>query len=178
MLASVDWSASPVGDPAGWSPALRGAADLVAQTRFPATLLWGPELVLIYNEAYVPIVAEKHPASLGRPAREVFPEAWEVIGPLLGGVMAGAPATWTEDAPVPIARHGRLTEAYFTFSYSPVRSDDGTVEGIIDIVTETTGAVLDRRRQALLGELRDALADVGDADEAADRALAVLRESP
>ena len=48
----VDWSATPLGPVEGWSLTLRNAVDFVLQTQFPVTLFWGPEFVLVYNEAY------------------------------------------------------------------------------------------------------------------------------
>lgn len=119
---AVDWAATPVGDPRTWSPAMRGALDLVRGTHLPATLLWGPELVLLYNEAYIPLIADKHPAALGARARDVFPEAWETIGPLLHSVLAGEGTVKLDEAPVPLHRRGFLEECFFTFSYSAVCS--------------------------------------------------------
>ena len=68
---------------------------------------------------------EKHPGALGAPAAEVFPEAWELIGPPMRGVLTGKGATWIENAPIPLKRAGTVQEAYFTFSYSPVQNDAG-----------------------------------------------------
>ena len=103
--AATDWAAGPLGDPQGWSPALRASLDLIWGTRFAATLLWGPELVLLYNEAYVELMGDKHPA-LGRRCDEVFPEAMDAIGPLLAQVRAGGEATWSQDVLLPLERAG------------------------------------------------------------------------
>ena len=173
----VDWAATPVGPAASWSPALRSALDLALNTRFPVTLFWGPEFVLLYNEAYVPVLAEKHPNALGRRAVDVFPEAWDTIGPWMQAVLDGEGAVWIEDAPVPLLRHGRLEESYFTFCYSPVRDVDGRVEGVIDIVAETTRNVIDQRRLAMLGRLREVLAGAQVVGDAFAAALGVLREN-
>src|SRR5512146_196752 len=81
LYATLDWAATPLGAPSTWTPALRNAAGLALSTRFPVALMWGPEFVLVYNEAYVDLIGDKHPRALGRPSREVFPEAWDVIGP-------------------------------------------------------------------------------------------------
>src|SRR5687768_9543592 len=116
----VDWAATALGPMSSWSRALRDAVLSAIQTQFPITLFWGPRFVLVYNEAYAPLIADKHPAALGASARDVFPEAWDTIGPMMEAVLAGEGATWVEDAPVPLQRHGFLREAYFTFSYSPV----------------------------------------------------------
>ena len=140
-------------------------------TRFPVTLFWGPEFVLVYNEAYVELIGDKHPAALGRPAREVFPEAWDAIGPMMQAVLAGQGATWVEDEKVPLLHSGRLEECWFTFSYSPVRGEDG----VMDIATETTRQVLALRRLGLLGRLRDELGEVENATDVTARALPLLR---
>ena len=77
----MDWAASPLGPVGSWTPALRNAIDLALHTRFPVTLFWGPAHVLVYNAAYVELIGDKHPAALGRPARDVFPEAWDPSDP-------------------------------------------------------------------------------------------------
>lgn len=174
----VDWDDSPLGPVHTWSPVLRQAADLVLRTDFPATLLWGPQYALVYNRAYVEMIAEKHPAALGRPAREVFPEVWDVIGPMLDHVREGHGSTWVEDTHLPLHRRGFLEDCWFTFSYSPVRAADGTVEGVLDIATETTRQVVARRRLALLDRLRAALADVEEPADVTDRALPLLQDAP
>ncbi|MFC5381996.1 SpoIIE family protein phosphatase [Aquipuribacter nitratireducens] len=161
----VDWAASPLGPPRDWAPELRSTLYVALTTRFAATLLWGPEYVLVYNEAYAELIGEKHPAALGRPAQEVFPEIWDDIEPLLDGVMETGVATFPLDMRLDMVRNGALDEGYFTYCYSPVAAPDGTVLGILDIALETTGHVVDRRRLDVLGRLGIALADVDDAGE-------------
>ena len=178
VYEGVDWSATALGPIESWSPALRGALDVALQSRFPVGLYWGRDLVLLYNEAFVSLIADKHPAALGRPGREIFPEAWPVVGPMLAQALAGEGATWVEDASVPLKRHGRMQEAYFTFSYSPVRGADGTIEGVLNIATETTRQVIDRRRLETVSRLHETLGDPDDAEAARTRALSVLRTNP
>jgi len=43
--------------------------------------------VKLYNDAYASILGSKHPAALGSPGRKVWPEIWDVIGPMLDHVM-------------------------------------------------------------------------------------------
>lgn len=176
--AAVDWAATSLGPIETWGASLRNALDLALNTRFPVTLLWGPEFILVYNSAYVRLIAGKHPRALGRPAREVFPEAWDAIGPLMEGVLAGHGATWMEEAPVPLDRDGALREASFTFSYSPVRGDDGHVAGVMNITVETTSQVIARRRLALLSRLGEDLGDLRHPDELAARIAPVLDDDP
>ena len=173
----VDWAATPLGPVESWSPALLAAVDLTLHTRAPVTLFWGPEYTMVYNEAYVPMIGDKHPAALGAPTEAVFPEIWSTIGPMLDGVFAGRGATWMEDLRLLMHRRGFLEETYFTFSYSAVH-EDGRVAGIIDIAAETTAQVLGRRRLALLSRLNDRVADAGTVRELLDQALPVLRSAP
>jgi serine phosphatase RsbU (regulator of sigma subunit) len=152
--------------------------DLALHTSFPVTLFWGPEFILVYNEAYVSLIGDKHPSALGSPAREVFPEAWDLIGPMMQDVLDGKGSTWVEDQLVPLLRRGFLEECFFTFSYSLVRGADGAAEGVLDIAAETTAQVHDRRRLALLSRLNARLVDLEDAEELQAQALRLLRDMP
>lgn len=169
---------APDPDSAGWSPARRSASDLVRQTEFPACVLWGPDLVLAYNEAYAQIIGDKHPSAFGSPATEVFPEAWHKVGPWMQQVFDGGGSFYLEDELVPLARRGFLEDCYFTFSYSPVPEADGSVGGVLIIATETTRQVLDRRRLTALARLGDALAGVERREDLVRRALDALAEAP
>ncbi|MGZ4448120.1 MAG: SpoIIE family protein phosphatase, partial [Nocardioides sp.] len=176
--AAVDWASTPLGPVEGWSPALRSAVDLMINTPNPVTLLWGPELVLVYNEGYAEMIGGKHPAALGRRTEDVFPEAWDVIAPLLEGVLSGSGRVFMENSHLPLDRDGMLEEAWFNYAYSPVHGPDGAVEGVIDICNELTAQVLAVRRLELLTDLTTALADVDTEDDVLARALPVLRADP
>ena len=105
-----------------------------------------------YNDAYrLSIGPERHPSSLGQPAREVWAEIWDVIGPQIEQVMTGRGATWHENQLIPISRHGRLEEVYWTYSYGPVDDDTALpfgVGGVLVVCTETTAQVVGARRLA------------------------------
>jgi PAS domain S-box-containing protein len=129
-------------------------------TGHPMYVFWGPELSCLYNDAYSESIgAERHPISLGRPGREVWEEIWDIIGPQIDQVMAGRGATWHVNHLVPITRHGRREEVYWTYSYGPI--DDETapsgVGGVLVVCTETTAQVLTARR---LANERDRLAQL------------------
>ena len=123
---------------------------LLLNTGHPMYIWWGPELICFYNDAYRQSIGpERHPASLGRPAREVWAEIWDIIGPQIDQVMAGQGATWHENALVPITRNGRREDVYWTYSYSPI-DDPGTeggIGGVLVTCTETTRTVLAERRR-------------------------------
>ncbi|MDR7277373.1 PP2C family protein-serine/threonine phosphatase [Catenuloplanes atrovinosus] len=176
--AAVDWAATPLGPVSSWSPTLTSTVRMALRTRFAVTLLWGPEYVLVYNEAYARVIGDKHPAALGAPARDIFPEIWDTVGPMLDQAATGRQATWVSDLRLLMDRYGYPEETFFTFSYSAVAGPDGAVEGVIDIASETTAQVIGNRRLALLYRLNERLADVDDRPALLDRALPVLRSVP
>jgi len=105
-------------------------------------VVWGPELIQIYNDGYRPMLGDKHANALGRPAREVWSEVWDVVGPMFESVITTAVPTWEECQSLIVDRHGYAEECFFQYSYSPIYDDDGTVGGVLDVVTETTAAVV------------------------------------
>jgi len=135
-IRSFDWTATPLGPIRQWDPELRLFVSLVIDNTFPAALVWGKSLTTIYNDAFRPILGNK-PEALGRSFADVWREAWSQIGPIAERAFSGE-ATFIENYPLVIERSGKPEQAYFTFSYSPVRAADGTVLGMIDTVMETT----------------------------------------
>ncbi|MFY9807727.1 MAG: histidine kinase, partial [Pseudonocardiaceae bacterium] len=146
LIAELDWSSTPLGPIAGWPQSLRTAVSICLTSRHPMVIWWGPELVLIYNDAWVPILGPaKHPA-LGKPGQLVWPENWNIVGAELSSVRTTGGATWSQDQLLPCDRSGYLEEAYFTYSYSPIRDETGGVAGVFTAVIETTDRVLNERR--------------------------------
>ena len=151
LIRRHDWEATSLGAPETWPQALRMAVRLILNTGHPMYIFWGPELLCFYNDAYrTSIGPERHPGSLGQPAREVWAEIWEIIGPQIDQVMTGQGATWHENQLVPITRHGQLEEVYWTYSYGPIHDEtaEKDVGGVLVVCTETTAAVLAERRLA------------------------------
>src|SRR5690348_4614350 len=163
-MAAKDWSATAVGSPEHWPAALRTAVEICLSSRFPICMTWGPDYTTFYNDAYLPIIgALRHPRYLGGSFKECWSEIWDVIGPMIDGVLATGQATYSEDLLLLIARSGHLEEAYFTFSYSPIR-DGGAVRGMFCAVSETTERVLGERRLLALRELAATTLDARDAE--------------
>jgi len=113
-------------------------------------ILWGSDYVQFYNDAYIPIAGNKHPAGIGQRGAECWQEVWDFSGPLLDRVMATGEATWSEDQPLVLNRNGRPEEGYFTFSYTPIWNEFGQVGGIFIAVNETTQRILGERRERAL----------------------------
>jgi PAS domain S-box-containing protein len=157
LIRAYDWAASPLGPPERWPQGLKTSLRTALTTRHPIFIFWGPWHICFYNDGYrASLGPEKHPAILGAPGREAFDELWDIIGPQIDLVMRGEGATWHENHLVPIYRHGRLAEVYWTYSYGPI--DDHTapngVGGVLVICTETTEQV---RTAAALQQLNERL---------------------
>jgi PAS domain S-box-containing protein len=135
-----DWASTSLGPIATWPQSLKGLVNLVLAAPLPMNLLWGPELIQIYNDAYAPLMGLKHPAGLGQPAAECWPEVWEVAGPLYVRVFAGEPVV-LENSQWTLNRHGVPEAAWFDNYLIPVLDENGAVGGAHVIAFETTGRV-------------------------------------
>ena len=143
MLA-LDWSRSPLGHPSEWPQSLRSVVALMLGSKFPMFVAWGPELGFLYNDAYALILGAKHPQAMGGRFEDIWQEIWLDVGPLAEKALRGE-ATWIEDLPLVMNRKGYDEQTWFTFSYSPVRGDDGRIAGMFCAVAETTDKVVAQR---------------------------------
>ena len=178
LMRSLDWSKTSLGAVEHWPQSLRTSVSICLSSRYPMLIWWGPELVMIYNDAYRPILGSiKHPAAMGQRGSECWPEIWNIIGPMLEGVMTTGTATWSTNQLLPLERNGYPEECYFTFSYSPIRDETGGVGGVFTAVTETTGQVLGERRLRTLHDLTERTAEASTAAETCSIAVEVLAEN-
>lgn len=174
MMRAMDWSATKLGPLETWPNSLKTMLGVILGSRFPMLLWWGPDLLHLYNDAYRPILRDKHPASLAAPAAQIWAEVWDVAGPMAKSVQDGGPATWTEDLQLFINSGSMAEETYFTFSYSPVPGDDGRVGGLLNTVQETTVKVQSERQIRMLHDLAARAAGVKSIEEAYRSATEVL----
>ncbi|MET0248233.1 MAG: ATP-binding protein [Sphingobium sp.] len=145
LTARIDAS-SPLGPIDGWSPTLVSTVRMLLSSRAEIVLFWGPDFCALYNEQYAPTIGDKHPHALGRPAREGWAELWDDLGPLLRNVYETGETFHAKDRPFYIERHGgQGEEVFFDISYSPMFEADGSVGGVLCIVSETTAKVLAER---------------------------------
>jgi signal transduction histidine kinase/DNA-binding response OmpR family regulator len=147
----VDWSGTALGPQETWPALLRLVTDLCLDSDSPVQIGWGPDLLMLYNEAYIPLLgAEKHPWALGRPASEVSPRLWPADQERVHEVMRTGRPYHSNDQLLIIDRWGYPEEAYFSFSISVIRDADGTIVGVYTAISEPTWHVqYERRLQAL-----------------------------
>jgi PAS domain S-box-containing protein len=152
LIRAYDWSATPLGPMQSWPQSLKTAVDLLLANRFAIALAWGPELTLIYNDAYRPLLGTR-PEALGRPFLEVWAEVRETLTPMVESALAGK-STYFENRPFSLTRYGYPEETYFTFCLSPVRDERGANAGVLITAVETTKQVAaNRAREVRLAHL-------------------------
>jgi PAS domain S-box-containing protein len=147
-IRAHDWARTPLGPVADWPQSLRTATSIMLNSRFPTFMTWGPAFTSLYNDAYRPILGSKQEA-LGQPFPHIWSEVWATVGVIAERAMRGD-ASYFENLPLTLERHGYPEETWWTFSYSPVRDESGGVGGLLCTVYETTSEV--RARQALQSE--------------------------
>ncbi|MEE5054199.1 ATP-binding protein [Pseudomonas alliivorans] len=167
---------SPLGHPSQWSGCLKSLIATALPVHAQIVLFWGPQFIALYNDAYAPSIGDKHPGALGRPAVENWGELWDDLEPLLRGVRETGKTFSAKDRPFYIKRFGARETVYFNVSYSAVRETDGSIGGVLCIVTETTERVQFERRQAFLIELGRTLPSTSDPCAIERHVLSRLRE--
>ena len=165
-MRALDWSATLLGPVEEWQQSLRACVRIILDSGYPMAIGWGPEYVMLYSDAFRPLIGAKHPWPLGRPTRDAFPEAWDFVEPMYDGVVTrGQEAKFLTDLLLPINRNSYLEEAYFALSCSPLRQDNGQVGGVLSVLLETTERVIEERRRHLISDLASRVAGARSEEE-------------
>jgi PAS domain S-box-containing protein len=174
LIHSKDWSKTQLGPPESWPRTLRGYVAMVLEMPTPAIIFWGPDQTQLYNEGYAVIMGPRHPAYFAAPYRECWPDTYPVIYPWMRKVLEQGEVIQVENELFTLTRHGFTEEAYFTFTFSPLRDDSGAIAGILQPVVEVTQAVLSERR----AETLQALAPRSSGSDAMKEAFDALASNP
>lgn len=150
LLDDFDWSKTPLGPKDRWSVALRTIYDLITASGFGMCATWGPEGTFLYNEAYAEFLGDRHPAALGQPIAQVWPEIWDDIKPLVDRALAGETIR-LNNLHLTMTRNGYEEDTYWTFSYSPLRDGD-VIAGFLNVAHDTTALVFAQKRDRVNAE--------------------------
>lgn len=182
-VRAFDWESTAIGPVFEWTETLLGAVNMMLSASHPILLLCGPELILIYNDAFRPILTDRHPHAMGARGREFWTDVWPVVGQQLESVLHAGQTISFQNALVPILRNGKLEEAYFNYNYSPLFEPDGRIAGIITICQDVTDAIIaDRERGAAVEALRSRQEELDRSVRALHaergRLLSVVQQAP
>ena len=80
QFAEFNWAQHPFGTPHNSPPALRTAVATALSSRFPMMVfLEAQKLYLVYNDAAIPILGDRHPAALGVCGEQVWWDVWKQV---------------------------------------------------------------------------------------------------
>ncbi|MEQ9240431.1 sensor histidine kinase [Roseovarius indicus] len=175
-IREFDWATHPFGPPETWPQSLRSALGICLNSAFPTAIYWGPELRLLYNDAWSTIPGPRHPACLGEPAAEVWSDIWHVIEPQFAEVIERGAGLFVDDQMLPMRRYGIEEETYWSYSFTPIRGEDGSITGIFNSGQETTDKVLRQRQTAFLLEAGEAVRELAGSEEIMSAVCRMLGE--
>ncbi|KAF1972904.1 aerobic respiration control sensor protein arcB [Bimuria novae-zelandiae CBS 107.79] len=157
---SVDWSATPLGPMKTWSLQFREIANLLMRNPHPASLFWGEELTMLYNEAYKNEVAgNKHPELMGTGFSGPFSETWNGLAPIFRECARTGQSVRKENDYLPIHRYGYLEETFFSWSFTPMYGGTQRILGFYNAPFETTYQTISHRRLQTLRQIGEKIAE-------------------
>lgn len=169
--APVDWADTPLGPRSLWPERLRFAADLCLASALPATLYWGPDRLLIQNEAWRRVLGADRQ---GEPADASAGALWTVVAPVVAEVERTGAGTFVQEQPLILERDGGKQETYWNCHLAPLLGEDGRVAGVVNQANEVTRTVLVERRLSFQIRLADRLRGISDPAAAQQSATELL----
>ena len=179
LIRARDWTRTPLGAIETWPPFFLCCINTILASRFPMAIAWGAKMIQFYNDAYRPLIADKHPAALGQSASETWAECWAIVGPQLEGALLQGRPIYCENVLLPVNRGGQLQNVYWTYSNSPIYGHSGEVVGVLSLCHDVTAQVLaERERAAVLEQLNQVLDASTDAVAYVDRDWRITYQNP
>jgi PAS domain S-box-containing protein len=129
-----------------WPSSMQAVVNLMLAAREPMLLAWGPERLMVYNDAYACLLGARHPQALFKPMSQVWQEVWPVVGPMVERVFQGE-SVQMDDLPLRLQRENGLHEAHFSFGFHPVRGVQRQVEGLFCVCREITSQLEAQRKR-------------------------------
>lgn len=156
---TVAWENTPLGAMKQWTREFRQVVNLVMGNPYPAAVFYGPDLTMLYNEAYANEVAgNKHPSLMGTGFSGPFSELWDGVAAMFAECARTGVSIRKDDDYLPIQRHGLLEETFYSWSWTPLYGGTKQILGFYNAPFETTQSVLSQRRMKTINKLGGDLA--------------------
>src|SRR5215469_17967270 len=140
LIRSLDWSETSLGPIGRWPQSLRTTVDILLRSPVPMVLLWGPDGIMIYNDAYSAFAGGRHPRLLGSKVLEGWPEVADFSDRVMKVGLSGGTLAY-RDQELTLYRSGVAEQVWFNLDYSPILDESGKPAGVMAIVVETTERV-------------------------------------
>lgn len=167
VFRSHSWEQTPLGSPAIWPQSLRTSVGIVLNSTHLGAVLWGPELRLLYNDAYRELLGDRHPQALGMPIADVWGETYAPIASIFENIMTNGEGVGSKEVRLTITRDGVRQTTYWNATASPIFGEDGSILGILNVAIETSEQVVANQardeRQELLSLRNQRLTQAVDA---------------
>ncbi|KAH8597563.1 hypothetical protein B0O99DRAFT_508221 [Bisporella sp. PMI_857] len=150
---NIDWASTPLGPIEDWTFDLRAMCNLIMGSPHPAAMYWGEEYTAIYNEAYILLAGQKHPALMGQSYKSAWAEIWEGVEDVFKMAKESGQATMKDDDCLFVLRNGYLEESYFSWSIIPLIGEDGSIVGLYNPSFEKTRRKIAERRMLTLRDV-------------------------
>lgn len=174
LMQALDWSATALGRADTWPQSLVSTVSICLSAPFPIAVFWGPEFILLYNDAWMALEGERQTRALGRPVREVRPDLWDFLHPSFRRAFDDGVSTFAEQQVFASIRHGYVEECYFDYGVNPIRGEDERIVGVFMPAMETTQQVLASRRSQLLHTLAKGTGAASSVEQACVLGTAIL----
>ncbi|MCB8822276.1 PAS domain S-box protein [Microvirga rosea] len=140
LIRSFDWSRTSLGPIHSWPQSLKTALNVILQTPVPMVMLWGPDGVMLYNDAYSTFAAGRHPRLLGSKVLEGWPEVADFNRRVMETGLRGETLSF-QDQHLVLYRNGVPEDVWMDLDYSPVLDETHRPAGVLAVVVETTQRV-------------------------------------
>lgn len=130
LVRAFGWNESALGPVESWSVELRATVANVVNSPVAKVLMWGPDHIMIYNDAYAHIAGANHPAALGGAVSTIWPEIWDFNREILAAGLRGERRYYL-DQKLTLHRSDVPEEVVFDLFYTPVYEADGRVGGVM-----------------------------------------------
>jgi signal transduction histidine kinase/DNA-binding response OmpR family regulator len=175
LIREYDWSRTPLGPLESWPRSLKTATAILLRSPVPIVLLWGPDGIMIYNDAYAVFGGARHPRLLGSKVLEGWPEVADFNANVMRVGLSGGTLSY-RDQHLVLHRHGRADDVWTNLGYSPVLDEEGKPAGVLAIVIETTERVVGERRLRTLREIGSRATPARSVDTVCKAALAAMAD--
>lgn len=131
-----------LGDPGSWPQSLRTAISICLYAPIVSAIYWGPDFILLYNDAYAEVLGDRHPSALCRPFREVWPEMEHILEGQLKLVLDTGQSFTVKNQKLAYLKSSVVTETFWSYSFTPIFSERDEIGGIFLTAIDNTSDFL------------------------------------